>query len=257
MNFAVVGDPIEHSLSPEMHLAAFAFAGIEASFERWRVGPSGFPEVVSALRTGQLDGVSVTMPHKRNAYEAADDLSPEAARSGAVNSVVRAGAVLRGFNTDIAGVRHAFSLLGVQTEAPVRILGSGGAARAAAVALEGHTLLVSARRREAAAELATSTAVPAEWVPWDEGRAGCVIVNATPLGMHGEVMPPQLTEGAVGVIDMAYSDAPTPLVSDAIERAIPVADGIDMLAGQAVEAFRRFTGIRVPATVFERAARAR
>ena len=240
-----------------MHLAAFDHAGIAGTFDRLRVPLDSFSEVVHALRNGRLDAVSVTMPHKSNAFLSADVRSPEAERSGAVNTLVRDDRGLHGYNTDVAGVRHSFSILSVPADVPVRILGAGGAARAAAVALEGHPTSVSARRPEEAQAMIDSTGVDGGMTDWVEAEPGCVLVNATPIGMQGERLPLHFLDGIEGVIDMAYGRAETPLVRLAHERGIPVVDGIDMLAGQAVEAFRRFTGVRVPVEVFEQAARDR
>lgn len=257
MRCAVVGDPIDHSLSPQMHLAAFDHTGITGTFDRMRVPLDSFSEVVDALRNGRLDAVSVTMPHKSNAFLSADVRSPEAERCGAVNTLVRDDRGLHGYNTDVAGVRHAFTILSLPDDVPVRILGAGGAARAAAVAFEGHPTSVSARRPEEAHALIESIESDGVMADWAEAEPGCVLVNATPIGMQGERLPLHLLDGFEGVIDMAYGGAETPLVQLARDRGIPVADGIDMLAGQAVEAFRRFTGVRVPVEVFEQAARHR
>ncbi len=255
MRFAVVGDPIMHSRSPAMHEAAYRALGIDASYVHIQVASGAFPTVTAMLRTSDLDGVNVTMPHKAAAFEAVDARSDLAHRTGAVNTIVVDSGRLVGDNTDVAGVRHAIDSLNLDDDLPVTILGSGGAASAAAVALDGRRILICARDPDAAGVLARRTAIAADIVPWGYIPPGTILVNATPIGMKGENLPSGFIEGAVGIVDMAYGPSVTPTVTAASHAGTPFADGITMLVGQAAAAFRLFVGLDAPLDIMEAAAR--
>jgi len=137
----------------------------------------------------------------------------------------------------------------------VLVLGGGGAAAAALVALAGRPLAVSARRPETLGPLLAGCGVAARSVPWGRPLPGAVVVNCTPLGMHGEELPAAVVAEMGGAFDLAYGGGETPLVAAARARGLPVADGVDHLVAQAEESFLLWTGIRPPAGVMEEAAR--
>jgi shikimate dehydrogenase len=238
-----------------MHEAAYRTLGIAASYVHLRVAPGAFPTVTEMLERSELDGVNVTMPHKAAAFEAVDERSDLVHRTGAVNTIVVDRGRLVGHNTDVAGVRHAMDSLNLDDELPVTILGSGGAASAAAVALDGRRIRICARDPDAAAGLARRAAIAADIVPWGYIPTGTILVNATPIGMKGETLPTGVIEGAVGIIDMAYGPSVTPTVAAASRAGTPFADGITMLVGQAGAAFRLFVGLEAPMDIMETAAR--
>jgi shikimate dehydrogenase len=239
-----------------MHMAGYRHLGMDATYELLETAPDGFPAIVAALRNGTLNGVNVTMPHKRNAFAAMDTVDDRVRRLGAVNTITVTAGVLTGFNTDVDGVLHALSRLDLPLDTPIHVLGSGGAAAAAIVAThEGRLVSLSARSEQRAGELRRHLRAGAAVVPWNAEPQGAIVVNATPLGMHGEVLPAGILASAVGLVDMAYGDEPTPAVVEAERRGIPYADGLVMLAGQAAEAFHLFTGHRVAPDVMESAAR--
>lgn len=255
MRFAVVGDPVEHSRSPAIHNAAFASLGIDAEFVSMQVPASEFDSVVRALRSGELDGVSATMPHKQNAFEAADDVGPSASRSGAVNALIVRDGRLIGHNTDVAGVLYAFHSVAADADAPVLLLGTGGAAAAALLAVEGREVYISGRDEARAHMLAERVGVEVEVVPWATPVQMATVINATPLGMAGEHLPAGVVERAGALVDMPYGDERSPAVGHALALGLPTADGLTMLVGQAVEAFELFTGLRAPAMTMEQAVR--
>jgi len=231
---------------------------MDATYELLETPPDGFPAIEAELRNGTLNGVNVTMPHKRNAFAAVDSADETVGRLGAVNTIMVAYGLLTGFNTDIDGARHAMERLEMPSETPVLVLGSGGAAAAAIVAMENTTRVsVTARNAQRVTGLVKRLDADAMVVPWGMWPDGTVVINATPLGMNGEALPEGLLEGAAGLLDMPYGDEVTPAVRTAQSLGIPHADGLVMLAGQAAEAFRLFTGQRVPADIMERAARVR
>ena len=243
LNLALLGSPVDHSLSPRLHNAALLAAGIEGTYEARRVDENGMAAAIDEIRRGELDGANVTMPHKRLAAALVDELSAEAARAGSVNTLmVRDGAVV-GASTDVAGIRLAWDGL---PHGPALILGSGGAAAAALLALEGRPLVVSARRGTAANRLIERTGVAADHTEWASPVAGAVIVNATPLGMAGESLPPGLLEVASGLFDMPYGALPTEAANTAVALGIPVVAGVEMLVAQAALSFELWTGVEAP-----------
>lgn len=254
MRFAIVGDPVDHSLSPDIHNAAFAHFGMDARYERLPTARGAFAGVVEALRSGDLDGVNVTMPHKGSAYEAVDSVSEAARRTRAVNTIVRRDGRLAGDNTDVDGVRHSLSLLGI-VDAPFVVLGTGGAARAAMVACADGDVTVMARRPERATAALEACSVHGGVVEWGVRVDGAILINATPLGMHREMLPLAVLAAASGLIDMVYDSEPTPAVTWAARNGLPATDGIDMLIGQAMAAFEVFTGRTAPIDVMSAAAR--
>jgi shikimate dehydrogenase len=255
VKFAVVGDPVEHSRSPAIHNAAFAALGIDAEFGWRQVRRGEFDQVVGELRSGELDGVSVTMPHKHAAYEAADERSERAMRTGAVNTLVVEGDRLMGHNTDVAGVRHALAMIESETTAPILILGNGGAAAAALLAVEGRHVHLSGRSGAGARSLAERVGVEVTVVAWGEPVSMATVINATPLGMAGEDLPDGVVERAAALLDMTYGAQRSSAVAHALALGIPTTDGLTMLTGQAVEAFELFTGQKAPIMTMEQAAR--
>lgn len=157
--YAVIGDPIEHSLSPRLFSWLFAGLGLAAHYTALRVPPEALPEAVGRVRRGHLAGLSVTLPHKEAILPLLDDVHPAARRIGAVNTVVRdAAGTLRGHNTDAPGFRLALEHAGFRPGgARVLLLGAGGAARAAAFALVAagaKSVVVANRHPERALRLA-------------------------------------------------------------------------------------------------------
>ncbi|MEN8114409.1 MAG: shikimate dehydrogenase [Actinomycetota bacterium] len=246
MKLVLLGDPVSHSLSPAIHNAGLAAAGIEGTYEARRVDEDGMREAVSEVRYGRLDGANVTMPHKHLAFELADRVSEDALRSGAVNTFVRAAGEVWGHNTDIVGLRAVWDETEFSTSAPVLVLGTGGAAAAAVVARSDAVLFISGRRPEAAADVLAVTRTRGEVVPWGSAIAGAVVVNATPIGMKGEALPDGILNGASGLVDMAYGPEPTPAVLHARATGLPVIDGPGFLLAQAVAAFELWTGVTAP-----------
>ncbi len=255
MRLVLLGDPVAHSLSPTMHRAAFEALGIPGSYEVRRVDAVGMEEAAAELRSGILDGANITMPHKCLAAALADSLTPPARRAGSVNTWIRRDGEILGESTDVTGIRTAWARADLPSDAPVLILGAGGAAAAALVALEGRSLYVAARRPETIVELASRVGVDVRPHPWSTPLDGAVVVNATPLGMRGEPLPGDVVGHAAGLFDMAYGPAPTPAVRAARRAGLPVADGISMLAAQAEAAFELWTGRACPPGVMEEAAR--
>ncbi len=243
MRLVLLGDPVAHSRSPAIQRAALAAAGLPGLYEARRVDEAGLYRAVAEIRAGYLRGANVTMPHKRAAAVAADGVSAVAARCAAVNTLVREGAEVVGHNTDVGGLRAAWERAGLPAEGPVLVLGAGGAAVAALVALEGREIAIATRRAGAGGALAAAVGVRAAEIPWGRARPGAVVVNATPVGMEGESLPPGVVEESAGLVDLPYGSGPTPAAAAARRGGLRVVDGLDHLVAQAALSFELWTGI--------------
>ena len=249
MNLTIFGDPVEHSLSPVIMGAALRYVGMEGSYGRRRVDEAGMRAGAGEIRDGRLDGANVTMPHKRLAAGLCDRLTPQAERCGVANTLWLRDGMLHGHTTDPDGVAFAWEDARLPDGAPALVLGAGGAAAAALLALEGRELWVSARRPQAAAALTEGPAAGTRTLPWGRPVPGAVAVNATPLGLEGESLPEAVLEEAAGLFEMNYGHGPTPAMLRMRAAGRPVATGEMMLVGQAVAGFRIWTGKTVPARV--------
>ncbi len=251
---AVIGSPIAHSLSPALHNAAFAAAGVDWVYTAFDVAPGDSRRAIDAMRSLGLGGLSVTMPHKRDVVDHVDELDPAAAALCSVNTVVRmADDRLKGYSTDGAG--FVASLRDVDVDVSGRsivVLGAGAAARAVidALARSGAAAVTVVNRSDAAAVQAAALAGPAGRVgqPSDVARAD-IVVNATPLGMgagstagasaveHADadelpVDPSHLRAGQV-VADLVYHPLETALLRAARQIGATAVDGLGMLVHQA------------------------
>ena len=258
----VIGDPVVHSRSPAMHNAAFAALDLDWVYVAFPVPRGDGTAAVRAVRTLGLAGLNVTMPHKADAAAACDDLTPDAAALGAVNTVAHADRALVGHSTDGDGFLRALADEGASVEGRhALVIGAGGAGRAIAHALgrADAAVTVAARRPEAAAEAAAlapdGVATGLDDVPVEQFD---VIVNATPLGMRGEPAPfdtTRLHEGQF-VFDTVYP-ADTPLLVDARARGLRAAGGLGMLVHQGALSFALWTGVTPPLDIMRAAASAR
>ncbi len=245
-DLVLFGDPVEHSFSPIIQQAGLEAAGLDGSYRAFRVDEEGFRSGCADLRAGRWHGANVTMPHKRLAFELMDDCSAGAERAGSVNTIVVQGSRLTGHSTDIDGIRAAWAEAGLPEDGPVLVLGSGGAAAAALIALASNQLFIASRRFAAAQGLAATLDVDAQAIQWGRPVPGAVIVNATPLGMGGEFLPPGIVDSSAGLLDMAYGDRMTPAVLAAGRQALPHATGTDVLLAQATASFTLWTGHPAP-----------
>ena len=260
----VIGDPVRHSLSPVIHNAAFAEAGLDWTFVAFEVIDGDAPRAVSGARALGIDGLSVTMPHKATVIEALDRLSPTATKLGAVNAIVREGTEFVGHSTDGAGLIDAlqfdegFSPAGKTCA----VIGAGGAARAVILALAeaGAASVIVINRTAANAELAALLAGPVGRVgAEDSAREADLLVNATPLGMVGQDVPaidPPWFHANQLVVDLVYAPPLTPTIQAARAAGAHAVGGLGMLVHQAAHAFTLWTGQEAPLPAMSAAAMA-
>ncbi len=256
--YGVVGNPIEHSISPAVHNAAFAALKMDAAYLPFRV--EDFEDFVASRRTYRLAGISVTLPHKEVAAEAVDRLEPLAASVGAVNTVVLRRGLWHGYNTDVAGLLRPLEKRRQLRGARTLIAGAGGVARAAAFALAraGARVFVVSRRPEQAAALAE--AVGGETLDRNElsDERFDIIVHATPLGMAPDVDSCFFSVGELNaplLFETVYTPIETRLVKMARRKRLHVIVGLEMFLEQAAGQFELWTGKEAPRAVMEQAAR--
>lgn len=248
-----------------MQQPALDALGIDARYERWHTTADELPDRIASLRSEEMLGANVTVPHKQAVMALVDEVTPLARSAGAVNTVINQGGRLIGDNTDVYG--FATSLLETCPDAAARsavLLGAGGAARAVVLALReaGVERITIVNRNLARAEqLGSDLGVPLEIAATPDGAlpgAG-LLINATPLGWHAGELPlaasllDLLPENAL-VVDLTYRD--TDLLDAARARGLQALDGLGMLVHQGARAFERFTGRTAPLDVMWSAARA-
>jgi shikimate dehydrogenase len=257
----LIGDPVAHSRSPAILNAAFEAAGLNWVYVAFPVPRGSGAEAVRAARALGLAGLTVTMPHKEDAAQACDELSPDASALGAANVVtVTADRRLVGSSTDGEGFVRAVRDEGFDpTGVDVLVAGAGGAARAIVLALgnTGARVTVAARRLDAA-QAAAGLVPGGQAVTLGDVEPGpyVLVVNATPLGMHGEPGPVRVEDLNPGqlVVDTVYHPMETPFLASARARGIHAVNGLGMLVHQAALAFESWTGVDAPVAVMREAA---
>jgi shikimate dehydrogenase len=267
----LLGGRVEHSISPAMQQAAFRARGLEWTYEARAVGEEGLERAVAELRQSPWAGANVTFPHKVRVIGLLDNLDAHATRIGAVNTIVAADGHLQGFNTDAEALIRDMTALGVELRGKAAvILGSGGAARAAAWGLGASgayiTLIVRtpSRGRAWLPGLERHVGRSIEILPWVDDSfarqpAGARVVNATPVGMwpKGEECPwpAHIPLPGQGVIyDMIYRPRPSKLVSRGRAHGLDAWDGLGMLVEQGALAFEHWTELEAPRRVMRAAA---
>ena len=256
--FCIIGDPIEHALSPIVHTELFKRYGIDAVYLAFRVKKTILKDAVKALRILGVKGFSVTMPLKVDIMNYLDVISETSVLTGAVNTVKNTGKELVGYNTDVNGVMYAFSRAGIKVnEKRIVMIGAGGAARAVVAALYTlgiRDLIVVNRTLERGLELAKHFKDKVNVKVFKLGSREAkdailrceILINATSVGLRSNeiVIDPSLLEGKEGVFDVVHVPPRTRLIREAEARGLKVAYGLDMFVGQAVESFRIWTGIK-------------
>ncbi|MCR4439887.1 MAG: shikimate dehydrogenase [candidate division KSB1 bacterium] len=259
----LIGDPVDHSLSPLLHGNLIHVLGVNCCYHAFRVRREELAEAVAGLRALGVRGVNVTIPHKEAVLPLLDEVSPEARAVGAVNVIVNQQGRLLGYNSDTAGVELALRRRGVDVRGcKVVVLGAGGAARAvvwvlaqmgaAAVHIHSRT---PTRGERLASELAESCGKTELTVfPWEEAalarslEGAALLVNATPCGMWPRHHESPVTGNFLGkgivVFDLVYNPLHTRLLREAAGRGAQTIPGLDMLIFQAVEAMALWTGRR-------------
>lgn len=244
--FAVIGDPIAHTLSPVIHNHNFKLNGDNCSYEAIRVTPDMLANIRNIAKKHNLSGFNVTLPHKTAIISRLDDISPEARAVGAVNTVDINEDAFIGHNTDVSGYKHALlETFNLDPKLNVLILGGGGAAKAVHYVHHylKHDVTIAVRNLE---KLQGFSALPFRAVNIKDvvvQHYGCII-NATPIGLSHEDVFTELDlntnvkDTAIG-IDLIYNKQ-TPFLDYFVENNRM--DGLGMLVHQAMDAYTIWTG---------------
>ncbi|HVT11747.1 MAG TPA: shikimate dehydrogenase [Fimbriimonadaceae bacterium] len=238
-DFAVIGDPVAHSLSPRMHAAAFATRGESYSYEAIRVPPGEVAEAIARLRSLGYRGLNVTVPLKSEARMAMRTVGEFAARCDAVNTIRLED--LYGINTDGAGFLDTLPAFDRKS---ALILGAGGSARAIALALalDGYNLRIFNRTAERAISLVRELGIDAEVVDNPAPQDVQLILNATSASLHGESLPISFASAASGALayDLVYGD--TPFLRAARAAGLKTLDGKALLVAQGARSLEFWLG---------------
>ncbi len=248
--YAVIGNPVGHSLSPLMHNAAFLKSRLNAIYVAFRV--TDIHSAISGLRSLGFAGVSVTIPHKTAVLDLLDAVDPEAAAIGAVNTIVKRKRKLVGFNTDGAGAVRALSAKITLSEKRTVVIGAGGAARAIgyAVTAAGGCVTIVNRSQKNGEALAKDLGADFRFLSDFNGTSCDVLINTTPVGMLPRTDAIPVDEAFLHpdmvVMDIVYNPLETRLLRAAARIGCTTVSGLDMFVYQGAAQFELWTKIPAP-----------
>ena len=245
--YAVIGDPIDHSLSPLIHNAAFRELDMDCTFIAYRVAKGELEDGVSALKKIKISGFNVTIPHKVDMMKFLDKTDESCSVIGAVNTVTNDNGVLKGYNTDMDGFLEPIKKRNIVIkDSTILLLGAGGAARAIVAGFakeKAKEIVIVNRTKDKAQVLAefsqklglTANIIDINSIDYNFD----IIVNATSIGLHNEPSPISF-EGlrkGTAVYDIIYKPMNTEFIKKAKEKDATIIYGYEMLLGQATRAF--------------------
>jgi shikimate dehydrogenase len=265
----VIGDPIEHSLSPRMHNAAFEYLRLDYVYLPFRVLEKDLKNAVKGAKAFNLKGFNVTIPHKVSIIKYLDEIDLTARRIGAVNTVVNEEGQLLGYNTDGLGALEALREEGVDPKGKkILVIGAGGASRAITFQLANvcSKLVILNRTRIRAVRLARELAILGSEV---EGRGltlkslerclndSDILINTSSVGMYpnvnGSPVPKEFIRKDLVVFDIVYNPLETSLLRYARSVGAKSVNGVGMLVNQGAIGFKMWTGYEAPRNVMRKA----
>ena len=270
IKLGLIGYPVSHSLSPKIQNAALQACGLEGEYSLFPIAPDdmqALKDLLDRVRSGEITGLNVTIPHKQNVIQFMDELTPTAKAIGAVNIIYMRENKLIGDNTDALG--FLADLNNFLTTVPYRddktrshrelnalVLGAGGSARSIVYALcnDGWYVTIAARRLEQAQQLASSfTQYSTRITSLTDLQLSTfeLIVNTTPLGMTPNIDQSPLSENTplskhTKIYDLVYNPRETKLVREAHAQGLQATTGLGMLIEQAALGFELWTGLKPP-----------
>ncbi|MEP7136208.1 MAG: shikimate dehydrogenase [Chloroflexota bacterium] len=270
-HLGLIGYPVSHSLSPKIQNAALTACGLEGDYSLFPIAPDdmqALKNLLDRVRSGEMTGFNVTIPHKQNVITFMDELTPTAQAIGAVNIIYMRENKLIGDNTDAQGfLTDLKKFLNTETSKHgnknALVLGAGGSARSVVYAIlnDGWNVTIAARRIEQTQQLATSFTKYAlritEFADLQPSTFD-LIVNTTPLGMTPNVTASPLPENIalskdIMIYDLVYNPRETKLVRDARSQGLQATTGLGMLIEQAALGFELWTGRKLSSEVFRNA----
>jgi len=264
--YGVIGDPIEHSLSPVMHNAAFRHLEMDCVYRAFRVTPGDVADAILGAKALGFGGLNVTIPFKEKALDVVN-ADPLAKEIGAVNTIDFKGGV-NGYNTDGIGAKRALEKHNIKVkDKRVLLLGAGGAARAIAFQLahDGAGLVIVNRTAPRAIKLARDVRSIGDAIGTDMDDIATlvekadILINSTSVGMCPDVDKTLVTADMMRpdlvVFDIVYNPIETRLLKEARKAGALTIDGVNMLVHQGAESFRIWTGQEAPVNVMEDAVR--
>lgn len=259
--YGIIGEPVSHSLSPIMHNAAFAKLGENRVYLPFPV--QDVAAAIQGLKGLNIEGVSVTIPHKEAVMAHLDKIDPIAGKIGAVNTIKcerqEKQTLLTGYNTDWLGAVRPLREITTLQGAVVVILGAGGSARAIGFGMleAGAEIILCSRTPSRGKSLAED--LGCSWRPLEEvdSLQGQVLINATSVGMAPQQNLSPVSQNVVGrfdiVMDIVYAPLQTRLLCDAQEAGCKVVNGLEMLLYQGMSQFELWTGCKPPVEEMRRA----
>ncbi|MFQ5475975.1 MAG: shikimate dehydrogenase [Nitrosopumilus sp.] len=264
--FAVIGDPIDHSLSPNIHSAAFRELNLDCSYIAYRIPKEELEEGVEGLKKIEISGFNITVPHKIEMMKYLDKIDESCSLIGAVNTVVNNEGILKGYNTDMDGFLDPLKKKKINlTDTNVLLLGAGGAARAIvagfakenakSITIANRTLENANNLSEFAKKIGLSSNTMKIEDVGDSAKNYDIIVNATSIGLKNESSPISLegiNEKTI-VYDIVYMPMNTDFIKKAKEQGAIVIFGYEMLLGQATRAFEIWHNMEAPYNAMKKA----
>ena len=266
----IIGDPIEHTLSPTMHNAAFQELNLDFVYVAFRVRKDGLREAIAGAKSLDIKGLNVTMPHKNAVMKYLDETDPTAMSIGAVNTILNDKGRLIGYNTDGIGALKALKENGISLNGKkLLLLGAGGAGKAIAfhVAQEVEDLKILNRTTQKARDLVEAlckkfgkkiegNSLSAKTIKKELENAD-IVVNATSVGMHPNddqsLIYPSWLRSDLCVMDIVYNPVETKLAKDAKSVGAKVVSGVEMLVYQGAASFEIWTDHPAPVKVMKQA----
>lgn len=252
--YGIVGDPVEHSLSPVMHNTAFQALGIKAMYKQFSVASEDLENFIKYKARKEIAGLSVTIPHKTTVIRYLDEIEATAQAVGAVNTIINKNGYLIGTNTDWIGILKPLKKYGNLREKKVIVLGNGGAARAAIYALKkvGAKIVILGRNIVRARKLAAKFECLADSLKNIALYEADVLINTTSVGMEANeesLVPEKFFKKNTIVFDVVYKPKMTKLLRDAKEAGCEIITGDNMLLHQAIAQFELWIEKKAPVEV--------
>jgi shikimate dehydrogenase len=263
----LIGYPLKHSISPQMHNTAFDALDLNFVYFPLEVKKSSLKDVIVALKELNFCGVNVTIPHKESIVKFLDVLDTSAVEVGAVNTILNKKGKLVGYNTDIIGFLKTLRKFRIKTNREnVVILGTGGVAKAVAVGLlkNGASVTVVGRNMQKCTTFAKRFQRLGQIKSYTFSNIenalsnAHIVVNCTPIGMYPDIENSPLKKNSINrdmvIFDLVYNPIKTKLLRFAKEKGAKAISGIDMLVYQGAESFELWTGKKAPIEVMTYAA---